>query len=56
VDLGRFEAPKPHTLHGKPPIEVLVPVIGEERPVLDGLGSRPALFVLYYVKPNPLFL
>jgi hypothetical protein len=28
---------------------------GEERPFLDGLGSRPALFILYYVKPNPLF-
>jgi hypothetical protein len=29
--------------------------VEEERPFLDGLGSRPALFILYYVKPNPLF-
>jgi hypothetical protein len=29
--------------------------VGEERPFLDGLGSCPALFILYYVKPNPLF-
>jgi hypothetical protein len=28
---------------------------GEARPFLDGLGSRPALFILYWVKPNPLF-
>jgi hypothetical protein len=31
------------------------PLKGEERPFLDGLGSRPALVILYYVKPNPLF-
>jgi hypothetical protein len=29
--------------------------VGEERPFLDGLGSRPALFILHYVELNPPF-